>query len=63
MPTWAVRGSYLARRDYWQRFTKVREAPDAEAAKELALSEIGSTHHVARRWIRLEKVEPAKDAP
>lgn len=60
MPKWAVRGSYLARRDTWQKFTKVREAPTAEKAKEMALSEIGGSHRVARKEIRIDSVEPSK---
>lgn len=63
MPTWAVRGSYLARRDDWQTFTKVRDAPTAEKAKEIALSEIGGSHRVARRYIRITSVEPSKGGP
>jgi ribosomal protein L20A (L18A) len=63
MPQWAVRGSYLARRDYWQRFTWVRPAPNADAARERALSEVGGCHHVARRWIRVESVEPVQEPP
>ncbi|MDE1820958.1 MAG: 50S ribosomal protein L18a [Euryarchaeota archaeon] len=61
MPSWAVRGSYLARRDTWQRFTKVREAPSAEQAKEIVYSEIGGSHRVARQGIRIDSVEPAKE--
>lgn len=60
MPNWAVRGSYLARRDTWQTFTKVREAPTPEKATEQVLSEIGGSHHVARHQIRIESVEPHK---
>ena len=61
MPYWAVRGSYLARRDTWQKFTKVREAATAEKAKEIALSEIGGSHRVARKEIRIDSVEPRKE--
>ncbi len=61
MPVWAVRGSYLARRDTWQRFTKVREASSAEQAKEIVYSEIGGSHRVARKGIRIVSVEPAAE--
>ncbi len=61
MPNWAVRGSYLARRDTWQRFTKVRDAPNAEKAKEIVFSELGGSHRVARRWVRIDSVEPTKE--
>ena len=53
---WTVTGSYLARRDDWQSFTKVCEADSAEKAKERALSEIGGSHHVKRTLIRIATV-------
>ena len=61
MPAWAVRGSYLARRNTWQRFTKVRDAPDPEKAKEIVLSEIGGSHRVPRKWVRIDSVEPTSE--
>jgi ribosomal protein L20A (L18A) len=61
MSRWAVRGSYLARRDFWQSFTKVREAPDARGARERVLSEIGGCHHVPRTRIRIDSVELEKE--
>ena len=63
LPQWAVRGSYQARRKYWQGFTKVREAPTAEAAREQVLSEIGGSHHVPRTMIRIESVAAKEGSP
>jgi ribosomal protein L20A (L18A) len=54
---WSVTGRYLARRGYWQNFTKRCEAEKAEEAREQVLSEIGGNHHVGRHQIRIEKVE------
>jgi ribosomal protein L20A (L18A) len=56
MARWQVTGSFLARRDDWQSFTKVCEAPSAAQAREWALSEIGGCHHVKRGLIRLGAV-------
>ncbi len=58
MPSWTVAGEFYARRNDWQAFAKVREAPTAEAAREWALSVIGGCHHVPRRLIRIRSVEP-----
>lgn len=59
MPHWSVTGSFLARRDDWQRFTKTCDAPSAEKAREWALSEIGGCHGVPRARIRIETVTEA----
>ncbi len=56
MSHWSVTGRFLARRDDWQKFTKVCEAPSAEKAREWALSEIGGCHGVGRRLIKIEGV-------
>lgn len=56
MAHWTVTGTFLARRNDWQRFVKSCEAPSAAQAKEWALSEIGGCHHVPRSLIRLESV-------
>jgi ribosomal protein L20A (L18A) len=60
VPTWEVSGEFYARRNCWQAFSKVREAPSAEAAREWALSVIGGCHHVPRRLIRIGHVEQAQ---
>ncbi|MGA7923492.1 MAG: 50S ribosomal protein L18Ae [Thermoplasmata archaeon] len=57
MPHYSVTGTFLARRGYWQPFTKTCEASHAEQAREWALSEIGGCHHVKRHLIRLTNVE------
>lgn len=59
MPVWKVSGQFYSRRDCWQAFAKVRDAPTAEAAREWALSVIGGCHHLPRRLIRIAAVEPA----
>ncbi len=56
MPTYAVRGSFYARRGYWQPFTKVCEASSPDRAKEWALSQIGGCHHIQRHLIRITEV-------
>jgi ribosomal protein L20A (L18A) len=53
----SVKGRFLARRGYWQTFTKRLEAASASAAKELAFSAIGGSHHVARHLVTIEAVE------
>lgn len=60
MARWSVRGRFYARRDDWQSFTKVCEAPSLEQAREWALSEIGGCHHVPRARIRLDSVEEVR---
>ncbi|MCI4344569.1 MAG: 50S ribosomal protein L18a [Thermoplasmata archaeon] len=55
--TYAVKGRFLARRGYWQTFTKRLEATDEHRAKELALSSIGGSHHVGRHLVTIETVE------
>jgi ribosomal protein L20A (L18A) len=55
--TFAVKGRFLARRGYWQGFTKQFEANDEGGAKELAFSSIGGSHHVARHLVTIEAVE------
>lgn len=59
MAVWTVTGTFQARRASWQRFTKTHEAPDAQQAREWALSEIGGCHGVPRRLIRIESVVEA----
>jgi ribosomal protein L20A (L18A) len=59
MPTWTVQGSFYARRNYWQPFRKECEADTDAAAREWALSEIGSCHHVKRHEIRIDHIGPA----
>ena len=56
MPQFKVEGSFYARRGYWQPFTKVHDAENAELAREWALSEIGGCHHVKRHQIRIASV-------
>jgi ribosomal protein L20A (L18A) len=56
MPVFQVRGSFYARRGYWQTFTKTHDAHSAEIAREWALSEIGGCHHVKRSQIRIVSV-------
>jgi ribosomal protein L20A (L18A) len=56
MPKWTVRGSFYARRGYWQVFTKECDATTDAAAREWALSEIGSCHHVRRQYIRIDEI-------
>jgi ribosomal protein L20A (L18A) len=60
MGRWAVSGSFLARRDDWQTFTKTCDAPGADQAKEWALSMIGGCHRVDRRHIRIRAVTEVK---
>jgi ribosomal protein L20A (L18A) len=55
-----VSGEFYARRDVWQSFAKLREAPTAEAAREWALSVIGGCHNLPRRLIRIDSVEPPR---
>ncbi len=59
MPVFTVRGSFYARRGYWQAFSKTHEAETGELAREWALSEIGGCHHVKRSRIRIESVNAA----
>ena len=56
MPRWTVSGTFLARRDDWQPFTKTCDAPNADQAKEWAYSEIGGCHGVKRQLIRIRAV-------
>jgi ribosomal protein L20A (L18A) len=51
-----VTGTYLARRGCWQSFTKQFEATNEAGARERALSEVGSSHHVKRSLVRLSSV-------
>lgn len=62
MPSWVVRGSFYARRNFWQPFEKTCDAASDAAAREWALSEIGSNHHVKRREIRIDSVVAAPSA-
>ncbi|MCI4324520.1 MAG: hypothetical protein L3K00_01345 [Thermoplasmata archaeon] len=56
VPHFAVTGTFLARRDDWQSFTKRTDAATPEQAREWALSEIGGCHHVPRTRIKITKV-------
>jgi ribosomal protein L20A (L18A) len=62
MAAWTVEGAFYARRGYWQRFRKQCRVESDAAAREWALSEIGSCHHVKRHQIRIEKVTPEPSA-
>ena len=62
MPRFRVAGSFLARRGYWQPFTKEHEAPTPEVAREWAFSEIGGCHGVKRSLIRIDSVAPVAGA-
>ena len=59
MPSYRVVGSFLARRGYWQPFTKEHDAPSPETAREWAYSEIGGCHGVKRHLVRIDSVGPA----
>jgi len=56
MPHFKVEGSFYARRNFWQPFSKVHDAETADLAREWALSEIGGCHHVKRHQIRIDSV-------
>ena len=62
MPMWTVHGSFLARRGYWQPFTKEHDADSGESAREWTLSEIGGCHGVQRHQIRIDSVTQASKA-
>ncbi|HXY12789.1 MAG TPA: 50S ribosomal protein L18Ae [Thermoplasmata archaeon] len=57
-----VQGSFYARRNFWQPFTKVHDADSADLAREWALSEIGGCHHVKRSQIRIDSVAEVQSA-
>lgn len=59
---WKIRGSFYARRGYWQTFTRECEAPSTLEAREWVLSEIGSCHHVKRHEIRIDELSAASGA-
>ncbi len=61
MPTWKIEGSFYARRGYWQNFRKECEAASEAAAREWALSEIGSCHHVKRHRIRIDRLSAGSE--
>ncbi|MCI4342559.1 MAG: 50S ribosomal protein L18a [Thermoplasmata archaeon] len=63
MPTFRVKGSFYARRDYWQAFSKQHEADSLAIATDWALSEIGGCHSVKRHLIRIESVSEISVAP
>jgi ribosomal protein L20A (L18A) len=63
MPMYTVRGSFYARRGYWQPFTKQHEADDPETATHWAYSEIGGCHNVKRHLIRIDAVEVVTAPP
>ncbi len=56
MPYYNVVGAFLARRGYWQGFSKIHDADSPATAREWALSEIGGCHHVKRHQIRIDSV-------
>jgi ribosomal protein L20A (L18A) len=56
MPTFRVKGSFYARRDFWQSFTKEHDADSADIATHWAVSEIGGCHGVKRHLIRIDSV-------
>ncbi len=56
MTMWTVHGAFLARRGFWQPFTKSHEAASGEMAREWTLSEIGGCHGVERHRIRIDSV-------
>jgi ribosomal protein L20A (L18A) len=56
VPTYAVRGSFYARRDFWQKFTMEHDADTEATAVHWALSEIGGCHGVKRHLIRIDSV-------
>jgi len=62
MSTWKVQGSFYARRGYWQTFSKQCEAATEATAREWALSEIGSCHHVKRHQIRIDVLAAVEHA-
>lgn len=62
MPVYRVQGSFYARRNYWQPFTKQHDAESEAQAREWALSEIGGCHGVKRQHIRIESVAPLSSA-
>ena len=59
MVQWTVVGTFAARRATWQSFTKTCDAPNADQAREWALSEIGGCHGVKRSLIRIVSVKEA----
>lgn len=63
MTHWEVQGSFLARRGFWQAFSKRCEAASAEEARHWVLSEIGGCHHIARRLIRVAAVTEVAAGP
>ncbi len=58
MTLYTVVGAFLARRGYWQPFSKTHDAENPAVAREWALSEIGGCHHVKRQRIRIDSVAP-----
>jgi ribosomal protein L20A (L18A) len=56
MVEYSVRGSFRARRGYWQPFVMARAAASEAAAREKVLSELGSCHGVKRALVRIESV-------
>jgi ribosomal protein L20A (L18A) len=63
VPTYSVRGSFYARRGYWQGFTKQHDADTEAIALHWALSEIGGCHNVKRHLIRIESVAEVTATP
>jgi ribosomal protein L20A (L18A) len=57
LPLYRVSGAFYARRNYWQSFAKLHEAPSPGAAREWTFSEIGGCHHVPRPQIRIIAIE------
>ena len=62
MPLWKIEGSFYARRGFWQVFRKECEAASEAAAREWALSEIGSCHHVKRHQIRIDRLRAGSES-
>ena len=62
IPLYKVRGSFYARRNFWQPFTMEHEADTKETAVHWALSEIGGCHGVKRHLIRIDAVDEEKAA-
>jgi ribosomal protein L20A (L18A) len=63
VPTYSVKGSFYARRDYWQAFSKEHDADSAEIATHWAVSEIGGCHGVKRHLIRVDSVAEITRTP
>ena len=58
MSEFRVTGRFAARGG-WQSFEKRLEAPNADVAREYALSEFGSKHNLKRTQVDIEEVTAA----